>query len=124
MTRRSAGRRRRSSARPAPTLGRRPPGPNGHLLVGCGHQDDQRGRISLAGFRYRVGIASAGACVEVVCRGGLVEIVHAGVLVTTHADSDVHRPTPGGAHTRMIGAVGQGRVSGARFVGRGGPLEG
>jgi transposase InsO family protein len=45
---------------------------------------DQRGSVSLAGFRYRVGIVFAGECVEVVCHGGLVEIFHAGVLVATH----------------------------------------
>jgi hypothetical protein len=45
---------------------------------------DQRGSVSLAGFRYRVGIVFAGECVEVVCQGGLVEILHAGVLVATH----------------------------------------
>jgi hypothetical protein len=46
---------------------------------------DQHGSISLAEFRYRVGIVFAGECVEVVCHGGLVEILHAGVLVATHA---------------------------------------
>ena len=46
---------------------------------------DQRGVISLAGFSYRVGPTFAGECVEVVCHGGLVEVLHAGVLVATHA---------------------------------------
>ena len=46
---------------------------------------DQRGTIGLAGFRYRVGATFAGEPVEVVCHGGLVEILHAGVLVATHA---------------------------------------
>jgi len=45
---------------------------------------DQRGKISLAGFSYRVGPTYAGEPVEVVCQAGLVEIVHAGVLVATH----------------------------------------
>jgi hypothetical protein len=45
---------------------------------------DQTGAIRLAGAVYRVGSAFAGDQVEVVCRGGLVEIVHAGVLITTH----------------------------------------
>ena len=45
---------------------------------------DQTGAIRLAGAVYRVGSAFAGCQVEVVCRGGLVEIVHAGVLITTH----------------------------------------
>ncbi len=46
---------------------------------------DQRGSISLAGFRYAVGPTFAGEPVEVVVTGGLVEILHAGVLVATHA---------------------------------------
>ena len=45
---------------------------------------DQAGQVSLAGFRYRVGPVFAGQPVEVVVRGGLVEILHAGVLVATH----------------------------------------
>lgn len=44
-----------------------------------------RGRISLAGFDYPVGAAFAGEPVEVVVAAGLVEILHAGVLVATHA---------------------------------------
>jgi transposase InsO family protein len=46
---------------------------------------DQRGGISLAGFRYPVGATFAGEPVEVVVTGGLVEVLHAGVLVATHA---------------------------------------
>jgi transposase InsO family protein len=45
---------------------------------------DQAGQVSLAGFRYRVGRVFAGEPVEVVVSGGLVEILHAGVLVATH----------------------------------------
>jgi hypothetical protein len=43
------------------------------------------GKISLAGFSYRVGPAYAGEPVEVVVAGGLVEILHAGVVAATHA---------------------------------------
>jgi len=43
------------------------------------------GRISLAGFDYAVGATFAGEPVEVVVTEGLVEILHAGVLVATHA---------------------------------------
>jgi transposase InsO family protein len=43
------------------------------------------GRISLAGFDYPVGASFAGEPVEVVVSAGLVEILHAGVLVATHA---------------------------------------
>jgi hypothetical protein len=46
---------------------------------------DQRGKISVAGFAYRVGPTFAGEPVEVVSQRGLVEILHAGVLVATHA---------------------------------------
>lgn len=46
---------------------------------------DQRGSISLAGFRYGVGPPFAGEPVEVVVTGGLVEMVPAGVLIATHA---------------------------------------
>lgn len=45
---------------------------------------DHRGMISLAGFAYPVGSTFAGEHVEVVVTGGLVEILHAGVLVATH----------------------------------------
>ena len=44
------------------------------------------GSIGLGGFRYRVGATFAGESVEVVVRSGLVEILHAGVLVATHAE--------------------------------------
>ena len=57
--------------------GQRPPGVTRWV--------DQRGGISLAGFRYRVGPVFAGELVEVVCEGGLVQVLHAGVLVATHA---------------------------------------
>ena len=45
---------------------------------------DQRGKISLAGFGYAVGATFAGEPVEVVVTNGLVEVLHAGVLVATH----------------------------------------
>jgi transposase InsO family protein len=47
---------------------------------------DQRGSIGLNSFRYRVGPTFAGEAVEVVVQGGLVEILHQGVLVATHAE--------------------------------------
>jgi transposase InsO family protein len=43
------------------------------------------GKISLAGFSYHAGAAHAGEPVEVVVAGGLVDILHAGVVVATHA---------------------------------------
>ena len=59
-------------------LSERPPGVNRWV--------DQRGSITLGRFRYRVGATFAGESVEVVVRSGLVEILHAGVLVATHAE--------------------------------------
>jgi transposase InsO family protein len=44
-----------------------------------------RGAISLAGFSYAVGASYAGEPVEVVVAGGLADILHAGVVVATHA---------------------------------------
>jgi transposase InsO family protein len=44
-----------------------------------------RGLISLAGFGYAVGATFSGEPVEVVVTGGLVQILHRGVLVATHA---------------------------------------
>jgi len=43
------------------------------------------GKISLAGFSYHAGASYAGEPVEVIASGGLVDIVHAGVVVATHA---------------------------------------
>lgn len=63
---------------------------------------NQRGQISLAGFSYRVGPAFAGEPVEVVCHNGLVEILHAGVVVATHAQRlrpGDPKPTPRGPKT-------------------------
>lgn len=44
-----------------------------------------RGMISLAGFPYSVGATFSGEPVEAVVTGGLVQILHRGVLVATHA---------------------------------------
>lgn len=46
---------------------------------------DQHGVIRLAGFGYRVGATFAGEQVEAVCSEGLVQILHRGVLVVSHA---------------------------------------
>ena len=63
---------------------------------------NSRGRISLAGFDYRVGATFAGEPVEVVVTGGLVEILHAGVLVATHAQRLQARPgRPGPRASRL-----------------------
>jgi len=64
---------------PAPAKGtaRRPPGVSRWV--------NANGKISLAGFFYSVGATYAGEPVEVVVAGGLVDILHAGVVVATHA---------------------------------------
>jgi transposase InsO family protein len=54
---------------------------------------DQRGSIGLNRFRYRVGPTYVGESVEVVVQGGLVEILHAGVVVATHAERRRDSPT-------------------------------
>jgi transposase InsO family protein len=64
---------------PAPGLaaGKRP--------AGVSRWVNAAGRISLAGFTYSVGATYAGEPVEVVVASGLVDILHAGVVVATHA---------------------------------------
>lgn len=65
-----------------------PPEPVGVPVVrpaGVTRWVDQAGRITLARITYRVGATFAGECVEVVCHRGLVEVLHAGVVVATHA---------------------------------------
>jgi hypothetical protein len=60
-----------------PAAGRRP--------AGVSRWVNAHGKISLAGFSYHVGASYAGEPVEVAVAGGLVDILHAGVLVATHA---------------------------------------
>ena len=60
----------------------RRPGPR---PAGVSRWVNARGHICLAGFAYAVGPTFAGEPVEVVVTGGLVQILHAGVLVATHA---------------------------------------
>jgi transposase InsO family protein len=62
---------------PQPAAGRRP--------AGVSRWVNAHGKISLAGFSYAVGATYAGEPVEVVVAGGLVDILHAGVVVATHA---------------------------------------
>jgi hypothetical protein len=64
----------------------RPPGPSsGKRPAGVSRWVNAHGKISLAGFSYAVGATYAGEPVEVVVAGGLVDILHAGVVVATHA---------------------------------------
>jgi transposase InsO family protein len=55
------------------------------LPTGVSRWVNSRGQISLAGFPYAVGATFAGEPVEAVVVGGLVQILHRGVLVATHA---------------------------------------
>jgi hypothetical protein len=62
---------------PRPAADRRP--------AGVSRWVNAHGKISLAGFSYHAGASYAGEPVEVVVSGGLVDIVHAGVVIVTHA---------------------------------------
>jgi len=73
----SAAARQSRPAAPPPAAGRRPPGLSRWV--------NAHGKISLAGFSYHAGATYAGEPVEVVVAGGLVDILHAGVVVATHA---------------------------------------
>jgi transposase InsO family protein len=55
------------------------------LPAGVSRWVNSKGQISLAGFGYAVGATFAGEPVEAVVVGGLVQILHRGVLVATHA---------------------------------------
>jgi transposase InsO family protein len=54
-------------------------------LAGVSRWVGANGKISLAGFSYHVGATYAGEPVEAVVSGGLVDVLHAGVVVATHA---------------------------------------
>src|SRR5215470_12908175 len=73
-----------SAAAPAPPAAAAGPVP-AKRPAGVSRWVNAAGKISLAGFSYRVGPAYAGEPVEVVVTSGLVEILHAGVVVATHA---------------------------------------
>jgi hypothetical protein len=60
-------------------------GPAAGRPAGVSRWVNAHGKISLAGFTYHVGATYAGEPVEVVAAGGLVDILHAGVVVVTHA---------------------------------------
>jgi hypothetical protein len=72
-----------AAAEPAPA---RAPGlVAGERPAGVSRWVNAAGRISLAGFSYHVGASYAGEPVEAVVAGGLVDILHAGVVVATCA---------------------------------------
>jgi transposase InsO family protein len=68
-----------SAIAPAPA-----PQPAARRTAGVSRWVNAHGKISLAGFSYSVGATYAGEPVEVVTAGGLVDILHAGVVVATH----------------------------------------
>jgi transposase InsO family protein len=72
-----------AAAEPAPAAAPRPP--LAKRPAGVSRWVNAHGKISLAGFTYYVGASYAGEPVEVVAVGGLVDILHAGVVVATCA---------------------------------------
>jgi Integrase core domain len=71
-----------SAAVPAPAV---PAARQAKRPAGVSRWVSANGKISLAGFSYHVGATYAGEPVEVVAASGLVDILHAGVVVATHA---------------------------------------
>jgi transposase InsO family protein len=115
---------RRIAVAPPPDNYEAPPERLAPRPAGVHRWVDGRGKISLSRHGYHVGAAFAGEPVEVVCRGGLVDIFHAGVLVATHAErrppqalpdvargaiTRARRPASGPSVTRI--ADGNGSVS-------------
>ena len=78
----------------------------GHRPAGVTRWVNAKGQISIGAFRYRVGATFAGERVEVVVRSSLVEVLHQGVLVATHAERRAPRTRP----IRSQGPI-QGRAS-------------
>ena len=72
-----------AAAEPAPP--RAPVPAAGQRQAGVSRWVNAAGKIFLAGFSYAVGATYAGEPVEIVVSGGLVDILHAGVVVATHA---------------------------------------
>jgi transposase InsO family protein len=73
-----------SAAAPAPPAAAAGPAP-AKRPAGVSRWVNAAGKISLAGFTYSAGATYAGEPVEVVVAGDLVDILHAGVVVATHA---------------------------------------
>jgi transposase InsO family protein len=62
-----------------------PAAPQARRPAGVSRWVNAHGKISLAGSTYNVGATYAGEPVEAVVAGGLVDVLHAGVVVATHA---------------------------------------
>jgi hypothetical protein len=71
---------------PAPSGGPRP--------AGVIRWVDRQGRVSLVGVSYKAGRVFAGEPVEVVVRGGLVEIVYKNTVIATHAERRAATASP------------------------------
>jgi len=54
---------------------------------------DPKGRISLRGVNYPIGMTFSGELVQIVVRDGLLEVFHHGVLITTRAERRKTRKT-------------------------------
>jgi transposase InsO family protein len=79
---RLAGRNRDAvEAGPAPAV----PAAAVRRPAGVSRWVNAHGKISLGGFTCAAGASYAGEPVEVVVAGGLVDIIHAGVVIATHA---------------------------------------
>ena len=74
-----------SAIAPVPAPVTAPAGASAQRPPGLSRWVNAHGKISLAGFSYAVGASYAGEPAEVVVAGGLVDILHAGVVVATHA---------------------------------------
>ena len=74
-----------SAMAPVPAPVTAAPGAAAQRPPGVSRWVNARGKVSLAGFSYAAGASYAGEPVEVVASGGLVDIVHAGVVIATHA---------------------------------------
>jgi transposase InsO family protein len=70
------------------------PGSAAPATPSCRRRVDSGGRITFEDHRYQVGGWLAGETVELACSGELVEVVHRGVLVASHARRPSARPVP------------------------------
>ena len=77
--------RNRAAAEAGPVPEPATPPARNERPAGVSRWVNAHGKISLAGFTYAAGASYAGEPVEVVVAGGLVDIVHAGVVIATHA---------------------------------------
>jgi hypothetical protein len=75
--------RNRAAVQDSPAPAGRPAG--APRPAGVSRWVNAHGKISLGGFTYAAGASYAGEPVEVVVAGGLVGILHVGVVIATHA---------------------------------------